>query len=204
MYLRTTSSRFGLLALSTIAALSILATSASAGHGRGNGWGNRRGGHCRPSGRVVVREPVYAPTRVYAACAPRYVTYRPQRVVVVRPAPYVRVGGRFGSVDISAIFGQRRHYDAYEYGCNFCDAHFASYGAYERHVHSCSYRPANYRIQCRNWDDAGYDEYRAGRYDDRRYGDGRGYDSNDGRYDDDRGYQGNDGYDEDGYYGDDS
>jgi hypothetical protein len=132
----------------------------------------------------------YQPT--YVRCAPRYVTYRPQRVVIVRPAPYVRIGGVFGSVGISAVFGPRRHYSSYDYGCNFCDAHFSSYGAYESHVQSCAYRPADVRIQCQNWDDQGYNDYRSsGDYDE---GYDQGYRSND----DDNGYRGNDGYDDRG------
>jgi hypothetical protein len=192
------------------------------GHGksRGGGYSVRyrqpqkvyvhpsRGGHYGGGSRVTVR--YRQPQRVYVqrphvvryeACAPRYVTYRPQRVILVRPAPYVRVGAHIGSIDISAIFGPKRRYSHYDYGCNFCEAHFTSYGGYEGHVRSCEHRPHGSRIECEDWDESGYDEYRRGdhgRYDDRYEERDRG--DYDDRYDD-RGYRGNDGYD-DGYYGD--
>jgi hypothetical protein len=113
----------------------------------------------------------------FVACAPRFVSYRPNRIVIVRPAPYVRIGGVFGAVGISAILGPQRVYSDYDYGCNFCDAHFSSYGSYEDHVLNCPYRPADVQIQCRNWDDQGYNDYRSSRDDD------PGYRAND-RYED--------------------
>jgi hypothetical protein len=173
------------------------------GYGYGGGYYGG-GGYYRQPQRVYVRS---APRVIYAqpaytACAPRYVTYRPRQVVLVRPAPYVRVGVRVGCVDIGAIFGPHRRYSNYDYGCNFCDAHFSSYGAYESHVQSCQYRPSNCRIQCEDWDNAGYDDYRAScergnatRYDERDRGEYRGDDRGSYRQDD-RGYQGNDGDDD--------
>jgi hypothetical protein len=106
-------------------------------------------------------------------------------VIVVRPAPYARVGVNFGRISISALLGGHRHWNDCDYGCNFCDAHFSSYGSYEAHVRSCEYRPRDCQIQCRQWDNAGYDEWS-----DR--GDGQcspddAY-SNDSRYDDDDRY----------------
>jgi hypothetical protein len=181
----------GLIVVSAIAALSILATGAEAGNGHGKKkWKKHKSRHVyserwRAPRTVVVERRVVRSAPVYAACAPRYVSYRSPRVVVVRPAPYVRVGARIGAVDIAAIFGPRRQYSRYDYGCNFCDAHFASFATYERHVHGCDHRPRNVTIQARVWDDGGYDEWcdgHDGRYDDRWRG---GYDDHDDdRYDD--------------------
>jgi hypothetical protein len=183
----------GLVAIAALAALSIFATAADAGNGHGHGkrkknkhrqvrWEQR----WEKPRHVVIRRP----SRVYVAHAPRYVTYRPQRVVVVRPEPFVRVGGRIGSVHIGAIFGPRRQYSHYDYGCNFCDARFESFSRYDSHVHGCSHRPRNVVIQARVWDDAGYEEWcstnqrdAGGYYDDARYDDR--YDARyDDRYDD--------------------
>lgn len=199
----TISSRLGLFALTALAALSILATAADAGNDRGRGHKkhkHRHGSdvcyveHWREARHVVVRPArrVHA-VPVYAACEPRYVSYRSPRVIVVRPAPYVRVGARIGSVDIGAVFGGRRQYSHYDYGCNFCESRYSSFSAYETHVQRCSHRPRNVVIQARVWDDAGYGEWRGrdacdqGRgYGDRRYDD-RDYDDRyDDRDDDDR------------------
>lgn len=222
MYSRIAPFRLGLIAITALATVSILATGADAGNGNGRKkWKNRGYSNgvryeqrWREPRAVVVSRPVrvVGAAPVYAACAPRYVSYRSPRVMVVRPAPYVQVGARIGSVNIAAIFGGRRHAN-YDYGCNFCDAHFNSFDAYDSHVHSCAHRPRNVRIDARVWDDAGYGEwqhrdpcaqdrtyarengaYDDGRCDDRGYDDGR-YD--DGRYDD-GGYD-NGGYDDQGY-----
>jgi hypothetical protein len=182
MSLTTKLHRTTTIALAAAAALLTLAPAAFAdhdhGHGRGNAWGHRRY-------RAYYAQPVYA-VPPPAPCAPRYVVYRPQRVLVVRPAPYVRIGGHFGQVDISAIFGPRRSYATYDYGCNFCDAHFGSFEAYENHVEHCPYRPANVRIDVRAWGDGGAGDYRG--YDRNDYrNDYRSDDRNDDR-NDDRGY----------------
>lgn len=212
MHKRIASSRFGLVALSALAALSILATSADAGNGRGYKKHKHRGHDCsdvcyverwREPRHVVVARParrVYA-APVYAACAPRYVSYRSPRAIVVRPAPYVRVGARIGSVDIGAVFGGRSQYSNYEYGCNFCESRYSSFSAYDSHVQSCSYRPRNVQIQARVWDDAGYGEWegRDASSQDRRYSDSR-YEEDDRydrRYDDDDRYDRR--YDDDDY-----
>jgi hypothetical protein len=212
MHLRIATPRLGLIALTAVAVLSILATGADAGNGHGRRkWKHRRSydgvryeQRWREPRAVVVSRPVRVvhAAPVYAACPPRYVSYRSPRVVVVRPAPYVRVGARIGSVHIGAIFGGRRHAD-YDYGCNFCDARFNAFSAYDSHVHGCAHRPRNVRIEARVWDDAGYGEWEhrdpcaqdrtyareAGVYDEGW--DDRGYD--DGGYDDrDRDY----GYDD--------
>lgn len=193
-----------------IAALSLSVTAASAGHGNGHAYGHYK--HQRyveyvPQPVYVQPAPVYvqpapAANVVYRACAPRYVTYYPQQVMVVRPTPFVQVGARFGSISIGAVFGGHQRYD---YGCNFCDAHFSSYGAYENHVQNCAYRPDNVRIECRRWDDQGYsqwqgrnpsscrrsnDRYNGGYNDDQQYDD-RQYDNR--QYNDDQDDQG-------GYY----
>jgi hypothetical protein len=188
-----------------VAALSLCTTAAFAGHGRGHAYGhykNKRYVESCPQPVYVQSAPVYvqpAPV-VYRACAPRYVTYYPQQVMVVRPTPFVQVGARFGSITIGAVFGGHQRY---QYGCNFCDAHFSSYGAYENHVHNCAYRPANTRIECRQWDDQGYSQWQGRspsscrRSNDRYYEeDDRGY-SQDDRYDDRR-YDNQD--DQGGYY----
>ena len=198
--------------------------SADSWRGRGRGhWKHQRVSYrtevqCAPAPQVVYQpQPVYvqpAPRVVYApqpveyqACAPRYVTYYPQRVMVVRPAPFVQVGAQFGAISIGAVFGGHRQYD---YGCNFCDAHFSSFGAYENHVQHCAYRPANTRIECRRWDDQGYSQWNGRRPDscrrenDDRYGyDNRQYDDRqyDDRQYDDRQYDNRDQGDDDYYDG---
>jgi len=173
-----------------LAAGLVLASPAFAGHGNGHGRGHYK--KCKRSYCAAPQQVYYAPQPVYyapqpvvyQACAPRYVVYEPQHVAVVRPTPFVHIGARIGAVDISAVFGGNGGgWSNYDYGCNFCDAHFASYGGWENHVHNCAYRPANTRIECRRWDRDGYAQWRESRYDDR-------YD--DRRYEDDR-Y-----YDEDG------
>jgi len=187
-----------------VAACLVIASPAFAGNGNGHGRGHGRHkskhyasrSYCAPRQQVYYApqrvyyqpQPVYvqpAPV-VYQACAPRYVVYRPQHVAVVRPAPYVHVGARIGSVDISAVFGNGGGWSNYDYGCNFCEAHFSSYGGWENHVQSCGYRPANTRIECRRWDRDGYAQWRDSRddrYDDRRYDneryDDRYYDEDD-------------------------
>jgi len=168
-----------------LAAGLVLATPAIAGNGNGHGRGhykkNKRAYCAAP--QQVYYEPqrvYYAPQPVYVqqapACAPRYVVYQPQHVAVVRPAPFVHVGARIGAVDINAVFGNGGGWSNYDYGCNFCEAHFSSYGGWENHVQSCGYRPANTRIECRRWDRDGYAQWRESRYDDRRYEDDRYYD----------------------------
>jgi len=194
--------RNGMIAL----ALCASAASADPGHGRGHGqWKHQRYRevYVQSAPVYVQPAPVYVqapPPVVYRECAPRYVTYYPQRVMVVRPTPFVRVGAQFGSVSISAVLGGHQRYD---YGCNFCDAHFSSYGAYENHVHNCAYRPANTRIECRQWDDQGYSQWQGRSPSSCRRGDDRDYGYNDDRrYDDDQRYDDRryDDDDQGGYY----
>ncbi|MEP7028161.1 MAG: hypothetical protein ABI960_06160 [Candidatus Eisenbacteria bacterium] len=177
MRLTFDSKQLSTLALAAVAALLLLAPPAFAGRGHGRGHGH--GKYDRrivfvPAPRAYYARPDFAP----APCEPRYVTYRPSRVLIVRPAPFVRIGGRVGAVDISAVFGPRRQYANYEYGCNFCDAHYATYRGYSNHVVGCSHRPADVRIQARAWGDGGYGDarYNASGYDD----EDDGYDGYDG------------------------
>ena len=195
---RLTSFGRVLVALVAVSALSLSGTVAEAGNGHGHG--RHKNKHKNKHARyvryeesrqvVVVERPVHvvhhAP--VYTACEPRYVSYYSPRAVVVRPAPYVQVGARIGSVDIAAVFGSRPRYVDYDYGCNFCEAHFNTYQAYDVHVHGCDYRPRDVQIQARMWDDQGYGEWRGRNACSPRYaeGYGRGYDDGyDRRYDDD-------------------
>jgi len=195
--------RNGILVL---AALSVCVTAASADswHGKGRGKKHKRYVAYYPQQVVYRSRPVYvqpAPVYVqpapvvYRACAPRYVTYYPEQVAVVRPTPFVRVGAQIGAVSISALFGGHRQYD---YGCNFCDAHFSSYGAYENHVHNCAYRPSNVRIECRQWDDDGYAQWNGRSPSNCQRSNDRSYGYNDDQGYDDRRYDNND--DDQGYY----
>jgi hypothetical protein len=207
MHRTKTTSRLGLLAVTALTALSLLATGVDAGPGNGKGHGRGHGKHKNKGKHRVERvrheKRWREPRRVavverrvhHVVRQPRYVTYRSPRVVVVRPTPYVRVGGRIGSVHIGAIFGPRRHYDRYEYGCNFCDSHFASYSSYDSHVHGCAYRPHGVTIQARAWDDGGYRDWE-GRDECDRVGYRSEWD------DDDRYVRGDDRYDDEGYYED--
>jgi hypothetical protein len=38
------------------------------------------------------------------------------------------------------------------YGCNFCDARFHSFHAYEAHVEHCGHAPDGFRVVAQNWD----------------------------------------------------
>ena len=194
---RLTSFGRVLVALVAVSALSLSGTVAEAGNGHGHGkhkhkHKNKHARYVRyeaPRQVVVVERPVHVVRHapVYTACEPRYVSYYSPRAVVVRPAPYVQVGARIGSVDIAAVFGSRPRYADYDYGCNFCEAHFNTYQAYDVHVHGCDYRPRDVQIQARMWDDQGYGEWRGRNACSPRYaeGYGRGYDDGyDRRYDD--------------------
>ena len=178
----------GMIVVAAVAACVLLAAPAFAGNGHGHGHGRYKHKKHKRVHAYYAPQPVYvqpAPV-VYQACAPRYVVYRPQHVAVVRPAPYVHIGARIGAVDINAVLGGGQGWSDYDYGCNFCEAHYSSYGGWENHVRACDYRPANTRIECRRWDRDGYAEWRSrdsryDRYDDRRYEDER-YENE--RYDD--------------------
>jgi hypothetical protein len=176
-----------LVALSIVAALTLSGTVAEAGRGHGNGHKKHKHKARYRTERVVYVER-HAP--VVIAQPVRYVSYVEPRVVVVRPTPYVHVGARIGRVSIGAVFGPRATYSDYDYGCNFCDAHYNTFASYDAHVHNCGYRPQNVQIVARGWDDQGYGEW-SGRdpYACRgavRYDDGYRYDDRyeDVRYDD--------------------
>ena len=140
----------GTRTIPTLALAGALLTLAPAAFAHGHGHRGRYVAYCPPP--VVYRE-----------CAPRYVVYRPSRVLIVRPQPYVVrsgisgvIGGQFGPVSVSAVFGPHARYSSYQYGCNFCDARFSSFGGYENHVERCGYRPANVRLEVHAWGDDGY------------------------------------------------
>ncbi|HET9252418.1 MAG TPA: hypothetical protein VFP58_09890 [Candidatus Eisenbacteria bacterium] len=108
--------------------------------------------------------PAYAPAygwRYY--CAPRYDYHT--HVVYVQPVRFfVAADFMIGGVGISA-----RYVDPGPvYGCNFCDARFGSYHAYETHVeHDCGHLPHGYRVYADDWHDEvwdGHDEYDDGYY----------------------------------------
>ena len=152
--------------------------------GNHNGWYNRNPRFRRDV--VVIRDGYrgrsYRAQRVYV----RPVYFQRRHLVVVRPVRYF-VGADFtiGGVRIGARFHDR---DRYVYGCNFCDARFATYGAYERHVHMCPDMPRGYRVDVSDWDDDWNDRAWDNNYQ-RGYEDGydRGYDRGDdnGRNEDD-------------------
>jgi len=120
--------------------------------------------------------PAYAPAygwRYY--CAPRYVY--DTHVVYVQPVRFfVAADFMIGGVGISA-----RYVDPGPvYGCNFCDARFGTYHAYETHVeHACGHIPHGYRVYADDWHDEvwdqGHDEY--------GYGYGDDYDHDEDYYD---------------------
>lgn len=72
-----------------------------------------------------------------------------QHLCVIRPVRY------FGGVS-ATIGGLRLHARFHDhdgwYGCNFCDARFADYRGYHRHVLRCDDRPHGYRFEVRDWD----------------------------------------------------
>ena len=119
--------------------------------------------------------PVYG-WRYY--CAPTY--YYPTHVVYVRPVRFfVAADFAIGGVGISASYAD----PGPVYGCNFCDARFGDYAAYERHVEHCPYAPQGYRVMAEEWDR----DYSSDWQDDRTYddpGDQR-YEEYQREYDDD-------------------
>lgn len=155
------------------------------GDNRGNDRGNHNGWRNGPRFRrdvVVIRDGYrgrsYRAHRVYV----RPVYFQRRHLVVVRPVRYF-VGADFmiGGVRI----GARVHdHDRYVYGCNFCDARFATYNGYERHIHQCPDMPRGYRVDVSDWDDdwndRAWDNNYQGGYED---GPDHGYDRG-GDYDD--------------------
>jgi len=144
-------------------------------------WGDRR----VYRDMIVIRAtrgPRYQAWRTY--CPPEYIYSR--HVIRVRPIRFVvAASGVIGGVRFRGSY----HDDDCLYGCNFCDARFGSYGAYQAHVNSCTHRPRGYRVECSDWRGSG-DWGDEGWRDlgDRDPGYDRGYDpgcdrGDDGRYD---------------------
>ena len=144
-----------------IAASVLLAVPGPAQAGRrGNGHGHHGGRHGGHEARyVVVRHP--RGVFVRPARAECFVVRR-ARVVRVRPVPYwpaaygsgltVGAGIDLGAVRLGLAFRRAEPL----YGCNFCDAHFAAYGAWESHVRGC----APERVVCERWDEADLEGFR--------------------------------------------
>ena len=104
--------------------------------------------------------PVYG-WRYYAPPA-----YYPTHVVYVRPVRFfVGANFRIGGVGISAQYAN----PGPVYGCNFCDARFDSYGAYEDHVEHCAHAPQGYRVMAEEWDPQCSDQWQDDQVGDRRY-----------------------------------
>ena len=96
-------------------------------------------------------------------CPPSY--YYPRHIVYVRPVRFfISVGGVIGGAHVHGSYSDPGDI----YGCNFCDAEFSSYDAYEDHVAHCRYAPRGYRIITSDWDQ--------GQWDDEQWQDNRGWD----------------------------
>ena len=118
--------------------------------------------HTAYQGYPVYREyvsyryaPAYAPVygwRYY--CAPRY--HYPTHVIYVQPVRFfVAADFVIGGVGISARYAD----PGPVYGCNFCDARFGDYYAYEHHVEGyCGHAPHGYRIHAEDWGDEVWDD----------------------------------------------
>lgn len=131
------------------------------------GNGGKKHRHAYRDGRVryvVVRRPGMVVVRpIY----PDYFIVRRPRFVVVRPVPYwpvaygngvtARIGVNIGGVHFGLGFQPTEPH----YGCNFCDAYFGSYGAWEAHVTGCAHG-ARERVICEPWGDGDVDALRAG------------------------------------------
>jgi hypothetical protein len=165
--MRTPGNRARALGLLGVAAGFMLLLSA-AGPAEGGGRYRDRGVHY-----VVVRRPqavVVRPVR-----ADHFIVRRP-RFVVVRPVPYwpvaygnavdARLGVNVGGLHLGVSFRRVEPY----YGCNFCDAYFDGYGAWEAHVAGC----ADQRVICEPWDDGDVDAFRAAAWQEWERHDARG------------------------------
>jgi hypothetical protein len=128
---------------------------------RGCGHGHHRCDHAGQEARyVVVRHPRGAFVR--PARADCFMVRR-ARVVWVRPVPCwraayepgltVRAGIDLGAMRLGVAFGRGEPL----YGCNFCAAQFAAYGAWESHVRGCAHE----RVVCERWDEADLEGFRA-------------------------------------------
>jgi len=75
--------------------------------------------------------------------------YYPQHVVYVHPVRFF--------ISVGAVIGGAHVHGSYSdpgdiYGCNFCDAEFSSYDAWDAHVAHCRYAPDGYRVITSDWD----------------------------------------------------
>jgi hypothetical protein len=175
----------GLVGIATGVALLVGSPGAAGAAHRGGGHDGRavyrnhpvfveNPGHARKAYRygygsrevryVVVRQPRAVFVRpVYAD----YFIVRRPRFVVVRPVPYwpmgygnsvsARIGVNIGHVQLGFGFQRTEPY----YGCNFCDAYFSDYGAWEAHVAGCAHRSEE-RVICEPWDAGDVDAFRDG------------------------------------------
>lgn len=92
--------------------------------------------------------PVYG-WRYYAA--PVY--YYPRRIVYVHPIRFfVSADAVIGGVGIHASYAD----PCPVYGCNFCDARFTSFHAYEVHVAHCPDAPRGYQVCPEDWQSASF------------------------------------------------
>jgi hypothetical protein len=100
--------------------------------------------------------------------APSY--YYPRHIIYVRPVRFF-ISARIGGVHVRA--GNYGDYgDPCDiYGCNFCDAQFTSFDAYEHHMAHCPYAPRGYRVVASDWDH--------GQWNDGQWQDDRGWDRED-------------------------
>jgi hypothetical protein len=106
--------------------------------------------------RVIVR-PVLADAFVIRG--PRYVVVRPIPVWVhrpYRPTAAARISARLGRVIFAVTMADRSPH----HGCNFCDAHFASYWAWEAHVTGCARWRGPTRVIAVPWDEGDLDYFR--------------------------------------------
>jgi hypothetical protein len=110
--------------------------------------------------RSVIVRPVY--TGAFVINRPRFVVVRPVPVWVHRPSrSSVAVSVRFGKVVLAAATAERTPH----FGCNFCDAHFRRYGAWEQHVMSCAHWRSPVRVIAVPWDDGDVEYFRQQAFD---------------------------------------
>ncbi|HYR68392.1 MAG TPA: hypothetical protein VER77_00780, partial [Candidatus Dormibacteraeota bacterium] len=99
-------------------------------------------------------------------CAPSY--YHPRHVIYVRPIRFfISANAVIGGVHVHGDYGDPCDI----YGCNFCDAQFTSFEAYQDHLDHCPYAPRGYRVVASDWDH--------GQWNDDRWQDDRGWDRED-------------------------
>ncbi len=163
------------------ALLAVLAFASSAdarrGDNPGHGWGRgRNGGY--PAGPMHGYAYRTRPLHYVAVRRPRFYVYRPiwreafvverPRYVMVRPLPCwpayggvsARIGVRTPGLALNLGLDSARPL----YGCDFCEACFTGYTAWERHVQSGPCGPGG-RVLCEPWDeqDVQYFRQEAGR-----------------------------------------